>query len=271
VRPRERIKLHPGPIVLLTDFGLSEPYVGQMKGAVISRAPGIRIVDLCHNVAPYNIAQAGFFLATSRAYFPEGAVFAAVVDPGVGTGRRIVLLEARGQYFLAPDNGLLAPLLREGESARVWDVTPARASDASATFHGRDIFAPLAARLASGVLPEELGNEISLSGLVRLPSIEPVRTRGGVRAMALHVDRFGNCVLNLPCAAWAGPLLEGIRLRLISPVERRLVPVATYDDIEAGSVGILKGSQGHLELAVRRGSAAAELGIAPGDAVVIDF
>ena len=261
----------PRTIVLLTDFGLSDAYVGQMKGVIHSHAPGAAIVDLCHQVEPFNILQAGFFLAASHPHFPGGAVFVSVVDPGVGGDRRIVLLEKHGQFFLAPDNGLLTFLLQQSGPSLSRDVTPARSGDASATFHGRDIFAPLAARLAGGAPSTQIGEECELESLVRLPEAEPMPTPEGVSATVLHVDRFGNCLLNLENEAWGGRIFQCQRLAITvsgaSP--RSLCPAYTYERLERGQLGVIKGSQGFLELAMNRKSAAAELNLTPGGAVSV--
>lgn len=259
----------PRQVVLLTDFGLADPYVGQMKGVLLSHAPEAIVVDLCHHVEPFNVLQAGFFLASSHAHFPEGAVFAAVVDPGVGGERRIVLLEMHHQFFLAPDNGLLAFLLQRGGPFLARDVTPPWRREASATFHGRDLFAPLAARLANGTPSWQLGEELNPHALVRPHWAEPLPTEDGVSAVVLHVDRFGNCLTNLDWQTWAAPVFKAKSLSLTAPSVRPLVPAFTYERLEPGSLGIIKGSQGYLELAMNKRAASAELGLASGDAVTI--
>jgi hypothetical protein len=262
----------PRQIVLLTDFGHLDPYVGQMKGVLLSHAPEARIVDLCHQVKPFNILQAGFFLAASHAHFPEGTVFVAVVDPGVGGDRRIVLLEKHHQFFLAPDNGLLTFLLQRGGPFLFRDVTPPWRREASATFHGRDLFAPLAARLANDTPSWQLGEEGNPHSLIRLPGAEPSPTPEGLASTVLHVDRFGNCLLNLETEAWGTQVFKSKNLALMVPADlatRSLHPVFTYERLEPGHVGIIRGSQGFLELAMNQQSAATELDLSPGDAVSI--
>lgn len=255
--------------VLLTDFGLLDPYVGQMKGMLLTHAPEARIVDLCHQVEPFNILQAGFFLASSRSWFPEGTVFVSVVDPGVGGDRRIVLLEKFRQFFLAPDNGLLTFVLLQGGPSRVRDVTPPWRRDASATFHGRDLFAPLAARLLNETPASHLGEEVNPHSLARLPGTEPDRADDAVSAMVLHVDRFGNCILNLETGEWAPVLFKANTPSLASPVSVPLVPALTYEKLGADEIGVIKGSQGFLELSMNQQSAAARLGLKPGDGLTI--
>ena len=252
----------PRSVVLLSDFGLIDPYVGQMRGTIARLAPAARILDLTHGVTPFNLPQAGYFLAASAPHFPEDAVFVAVVDPGVGTDRRIVAVERRRQIFLAPDNGLLDLVLQGGESLRVFDLTPDAITlgRASATFQGRDVLAPLAARLALGEPPADLGTAMDPAGLVRSPWGRPVSENGGVAAQGLHVDRFGNCVLNLR-QDFALPAGEA---RLVAPQALPLRRVRTYADLAEGQVGLLLGSQGFLELARFMGSAASFLGLEPG-------
>jgi S-adenosylmethionine hydrolase len=259
----------PAPVVLLTDFGLSDPYVGQMKGSLLSHAPEARIVDLSHQVEPYNILQAGFYLAASRAHFPPGTVFIAVVDPGVGGDRRIVLLEKFGQRFLAPDNGLLGLTAASGGPGILRDVSPPWRGQSSATFHGRDLFAPLAARLVRGESPHALGEEVNPHSLVRLPGCEPVRTPERVRATVLHVDHFGNCILNLDIPGWQASLAKARHLSMTSGQTSGLRPAVTYSSLEPGEVGIIAGSQGYLELAMNQDSAAARLGLTPGNTLDI--
>lgn len=261
----------PRDIVLLTDFGLADPYVGQLKGALLRHAPHARILDLCHQVEPFNILQAAFFLGVSRQWFPEDSVFVSVVDPGVGGDRRIILMEKHGQFFLAPDNGLVSFVMQRGGASRVRDVTPAWRRDASATFHGRDIFAPLAARLAGDASPSELGDEVNPHSLARLLGVEPTRAGERIEATVLHVDRFGNCITNLDVASWTPVLFKSRTPSLVVPAVRELFPVVTYEKLAPGELGLIKGSQGYLELAVNQQSAAALLGLSSGAGVTISL
>lgn len=243
-------------IVLLTDFGHADPYVGQMKGTLLRLAPAAPVVDLCHEVRPHCILQAGFLLEASRPHFPEGSIFLAVVDPGVGSERPILLARLGGQLFLAPDNGLLSFL--HGQGASWWRVD-ADTSQASRTFHGRDVFAPLAARLALGADPDALGQAVDPGSTERLEQTWAEAGGGRLDCAVLHVDRFGNCLLNVHIEAmpslgenWA--LDDG----------RNVARVSTYADLTPGQVGLLAGSQGVMELAVNGGSCAGLLGLAPG-------
>ncbi len=250
------------PVALLTDFGLSDPYVGQMRGVLARLAPAAQVLDLTHGVAPFNLPQAAYFLAASAPHFPEDTVFVAVVDPGVGTDRRIVALERRGQIFLALDNGLLGLILTGPEPVRAFDLTPDALAlgRSSATFQGRDLMAPLAARLALGETPAVLGLAMDPSGLERGSWSSPAPGQNRVMAHVLHVDRFGNCALNLRENA----AVPAQGLRLLLPAPKPLRRVRTYADLDQGEIGLLSGSQGFLELALYMGSAARSLGINPG-------
>jgi len=245
-------------IVLLTDFGLQDPYVGQMKGVLLGLAPQARIVDLCHEVAPQNVGQAGFLLEASYRHFPAGSVFVAVVDPGVGSDRAILLARFADRFFMAPDNGLLSFLPAE---ETVWWHVRTDAAEASRTFHGRDIFAPLAARLAAGIAPERLGEPVPPDQTTRAASDFAEIKAGILQGVVQHVDHFGNCLLNVsanahvPGRVWT--LDDG----------RTVAEAATYSDLQPGTVGLLAGSQGVMELAANCASCARILGLSPGSRI----
>jgi S-adenosyl-L-methionine hydrolase (adenosine-forming) len=262
-----------GTIALLTDFGLDDPYVGQLKGVLRALAPGCACLDISHGVRPHGILQASFFLAASRPFFPPGTVFLTVVDPGVGTQREVALVQAHDQLFLAPDNGLVTLVLSGAAPARAWLLDPAFASGttASATFHGRDIFAPLAARLASGEDPQRFGRTVPPERLTRLAAAVPVQEGPRLSCTVLHVDRFGNAILSLTRQSWEKTLFATPSLTLRSPAIAPVVPSPTYARIPAGSIGLVPGSQGHLELAMDRRAAAAELGLDIGTETVLDL
>jgi len=257
-------------IALLTDFGIREPYAAQMRGVILGSCPEAILADVTHDVEPYNLAQAAFFLASTRAWYPSGTIFAAVVDPGVGSERRVALLEKFGQFFIAPDNGLLSLLLAEPGPARAFDISGFTGpGPVSGTFHGRDIMAPAAAHLAKGGRPEDLGPALRPPDLTRMDWAEPRERPGGVEAAVLHVDRFGNCLLNLPVDPWAGRLAgwPGLSLRL--PARQELRPVASYADLGPSETGLLAGSQGYMELCRNRADAARSLGLTSGMSVVL--
>src|SRR6187402_3500749 len=191
-----------GIITLTTDFGAREPFVGIMKGVMLGHAPHLRFIDMAHEVSAFQPVEAGFWLARALRYFPAGTLHVAVVDPGVGTPRALLVALSGEQALLAPDNGLLAPLAARGKIDRVIQVDNARlvkfgVSDVSATFHGRDIFAPLAAAIAAGRCdPADLGPETTTFSLEGWPPTTP-RADGGVAGVVVAVDRFGNLISNI--------------------------------------------------------------------------
>lgn len=252
-----------GLVTLLTDFGLRDTYVGVMKGVLFRDAPALRAaVDLTHAVPPQDVRSAAFHLGQAWRWFPAGTVHVAVVDPGVGSGRRILVARQDGHAFLAPDNGLLDPLLGPDASVRALDVarhalSPGRRP--SRTFHGRDVFAPVAARLASGLDPDEAGPPAGER--VRL-ELAPPEDRGaeGIRGCVVCVDHFGNLVTNLPRELLAG----GAGRWELEAAGRRAPLVGTYAEAERGELLALVDSYELVELAVRDGSAAERLGLGTG-------
>lgn len=257
-----------GLITLLTDFGDADTYVGQVKGALLTVSPSVRWVDLTHRVPPQDVRVGAFLLWTAVAAFPPGTVHLAVVDPGVGSARRAVAARsAAGHLFVGPDNGLLGPAIDAlGGLAAAVELTepsfwgPRRSS----TFHGRDLFAPVAAHLASGTPLERLGR--ALTAVERPFTFPPPRREGGLLVgEVLHVDTYGNLVTNLPAAE----LPARFRARL-GEVEISGAPHAHYQAVAPGESLALVGSAGLLELSVRDGSAAAALGAGRGAVVVIE-
>ncbi len=196
-----------GLVALTTDFGLADPYVGLMKAVLLARTPTARIVDLTHGIPAQDVRVASFLLARSFAYFPSGTVHVGVVDPGVGRVRRALVVEAHGQCFVGPDNGLFSRVL--GADARVFELDVERFAlpHPSRTFHGRDVFAPAAAAIAGGLAPQRAGRrEITDPVLLTPGAVE--RHDGGTRVVAsvLFVDRYGNAVLDLGPETLEGPL-----------------------------------------------------------------
>jgi len=249
-------------IALTTDFGADDVFVGVMKGVILSINPSAHIVDLTHGIAPFGVVEAAYKLAQAVPYFPCGAVHAVVVDPGVGSGRRIVAVCARGGLFVAPDNGVLTCVMRDGVEQAV-EVRERRywLCEVSSTFHGRDVFAPVAAHLSRGIPLDELGPPAS--DLVTLDLPEPVcAPDGSILGEVLWTDRFGNLVTNIPAALvargeWSVLLGESS----VGSLRR------TYADVEPAQPVAMVGSFGHLEIAVRLDSAARRFGAGPGAAV----
>lgn len=259
---------HAPLVALLTDFGLSDPYVGQMHAVLASHAPGLRILDLCHGVPAHDIAAGAFFLAASLPWLPPGSVTCAVVDPGVGGPRRIVGLSSRDRLILAPDNGLLTLVLAHGAADAAW-VFPVPDA-AAATFHGRDVFAPLAAALACGASAASLGQPVPTGSLQTLSGLTPGRDGPHIRCRVLHADRFGNLVLTLPVTPWL-PVLDAAPGLVLSPPGLALRRARTYADIPPGALGLVAGSQGYFELAAHAAPAASLAGLTPGQGVTISL
>ena len=255
-------------ITLTTDFGLRDPFVGVMKGRILARAPAASVVDLSHDIVAHWPAEAGFWLAHCHQYFPSGTVHVAVVDPGVGTARAIAMVEAAGQVFLAPDNGLLAPLIARHSQARCWHLDPAQfprlgIGRTSATFHGRDIFAPLAAELATGrVTVAEVG--VPVPDLVPGWVDESLVTAEQASGVIITIDHFGNLISNIEGSdieRWVEPYVYLGALAL--PLRR------TYGEVQPGTALALINSFGVLEIAVAEGRASDVLGLSRGAPLVV--
>ena len=261
-------------IALLTDFGLDDPYVGQMKGMLAAHAPGSLIIDVSHGVEPFCISQGAFFLAAAMEHFPPDFVFVTVIDPGVGSARRIIAAEFGQRIVLAPDNGVLELAeTRFSGTMIVTDLSEAAAKiHSSATFHGRDIFAPLAASIACGTSLSSLGPKLPLRKIVRSGLNKPVWLEDGVETTVLHKDRFGNLVLNIPDTQTLPERMTIPEEHLLSCNDASCVKrVCCYAELEPGATGLLAGSQGYYELALNRGAASEMLGLEPGDVLTLKF
>ena len=255
-------------VALLTDFGSRDYYVGAVKGAVLAGCPEASVVDITHELPRHDVAAAAFSLAAAHRSFPAGTVFVAVVDPGVGTERRAVAIEADGYRFVGPDNGIFTLILAEHPKARVREIRNARLlpKEVSATFHARDVFAPVAAHLASGAAIAELGPAVRDPVVFALPAVRRL-SRSEWEAAVVDVDGFGNLTTNLSREDLAGILstLGGDPTKLVVVVEGVVLPlVRTYADVAEGEPCALMGSSGRLEIAVHRDSAARLLGAPKG-------
>ncbi len=253
-------------VVLMTDFGLGDTYVGQMKGVILSLAPAAPIIDLTHAITPQNIAQGTFLLGKSTPYFPDGTIFVAVVDPGVGTSRKAIAVETARHIFLAPDNGLLTSIFQAGEVKRCVTITnehymlPSRSS----TFHGRDVFSPVAAHLASGVTVEELGPEIDPSTCTRipLPGCQSRDDGASWEGSIICTDHFGNLITSLD-----SDVLDRSKKWIIHAGKYQLPVCGTYGDVAERQPLAYTGSSGMIEIAIRNGNAAKMLGLNDGEPV----
>src|SRR5689334_21471102 len=241
-------------ITLLTDFGTADGYVGEMKGVLLSRVGDASVVDITHDIPAQDVDAARLTVARVWRRFLPGTVHLVVVDPGVGTDRAALAVESDDRFLVGPDNGVLSPALLITVARAVRLEVPA---DSSATFHGRDVFAPAAASLASGARLTELGEPLSQPKIRRTP--EPTRIGDGALAgEVIRIDRFGNAITNL----------VGLRAGTVEAAGRTLMLRRTYGEVAPGSPVAIVGSMGLIEIAVRDGSAARVLGLTRGDSVV---
>jgi S-adenosylmethionine hydrolase len=292
----------PSILTLTTDFGQADGYVGTMKGVILSLAPLAQLVDLSHEIAPGDIAAGAFVLYQSSRYFPLGTIHLAVIDPGVGTARRPMLLQTAQGFFVGPDNGLFSYVLCEALArASDWHGTPENVPAAlhpafdlkkalasvspdslpkayhlnnpaywlagpSATFHGRDIFAPVAAHLAAGAAPHDFGTPLALDALVLLPALAPTLTAEAIQGRVVACDRFGNVITNVASGLLAAlGAMRGIEIRI--GAHHFTCVQQTYGAVASREPLALINSAGLLEVAVRDGNAAQVLGVSVGEGV----
>ncbi len=237
-------------VAFLSDFGSRDAFVGIVKGVMLSRCAGLSIVDICHEVLSQNVEQGAYLLGTCSGFFPAGTVFLAVVDPGVGGQRRALAVAGRDYFYVGPDNGLFSRLWTRDEIQLAIEIQPSQYTLAgvSATFHGRDLYAPVAAHLAAGLDIRALGQPCA--ELVRLPSVARDWGNANNELQVIHVDSFGNLITDLSQQDDNPPLL-GVQ------AGDTLIPlVRTYGDVPAGEPLAYWGSSGHLEVGVNCGSAA---------------
>jgi S-adenosylmethionine hydrolase len=263
-----RARLQP-VVSLLTDFGLMDPFVAEMKGVILSICPDANLIDISHLVEKFNVRMGAFLLAAATPYFPHGTVHLAVVDPGVGSKRQAIVIETIKYLFVGPDNGLMIPAATIDGILHVYHLTNRSLlrDDISSTFHGRDIFASAAAHLACGTAPKECGAEVKSYAK---PEFTKTTLKGRtVACSVLYVDSFGDVITNLPQAELSKLNLKlGAKIPLA--VGRRSVSarfVQTYSDLNRGEIGILTGSHGFLELACREASAAKRVRVRRGSVV----
>jgi len=262
-------------ITLLTDFGEEDWFVGSMKGVIASICPGARTVDITHRISPGDIRRGALILRCAYRYFPRGTVHLAVVDPGVGSDRAVLVVRGGGYIFVAPDNGLLSYVLTDLKEKAIFhaireDLFRDEISD---TFHGRDIFAPLAARLAGGLPAEKVGPPNSQPVILSTPVVRPT-TDGYQLVEIIGMDRFGNCVTalaqNLPDQSPGSDHPSALQLT-INDHCLHIPLVNSYAAVENGKLLAVWGSCGFLELAVNGGNAAQQLGLQVGDMVKVEF
>jgi S-adenosyl-L-methionine hydrolase (adenosine-forming) len=256
-------------ITFTTDFGLSDHFVGTMKGVVAGIAPAARVIDISHDIANFNVTEAAFVIAEAWPYFPKRTIHVVVVDPGVGSSRRPILAEAGGHFFVAPDNGVLSMVFdATAHKVRVISNPKFMRPEISRTFHGRDVFAPAAAHLARGAKTGAFGkltNDYCRTGIPR-----PSRIRkGGWRGAIIKVDRFGNLITNFAAREFAGINARPFEMRAGAQRIHRLA--LTYAETGIGDLFVIAGSAEYLEIAANQASAAALLGCSAGAPVELDL
>jgi S-adenosylmethionine hydrolase len=257
-------------VTLTTDFGEDSPYVAAMKGVLLAINPAARLVDLSHQIPPQDVRHAAFFLAAAVPYFPPGVIHVVVVDPGVGSERALLYVEVQGHRLLAPDNGCWTLLAAGGVGApavirlaepRYWR------QPVSATFHGRDILAPVAGHLSLGIDPETLGPRVEEWVRLDMPSPQP--GKNSWTGEVVFVDHFGNLITNIPAESLGAVPHPESRLTVGKKSIRRFCWVRTYSEAKPGTLVALISSTGMLEIAVNQGNAARRLGAAVGTPVTV--
>ena len=256
-------------ITLTTDFGLRDEYAGLMKGVIKSINPMVPVVDLTHHIPPQNVRWAAHLIYYSFRYFPAGSIHVIVVDPGVGSSRQIKLMETAGHYFLFPDNGVITKIVNSYKPDEIWEINNTRyfLEDISSTFHGRDIFAPVAAHLSANVEPVDLG--LRTDELYTLDIPEPRVGEDKLAGHVIHVDQFGNLITNIE-----EKLMRKLHTRyrdiVIEIGGRRIHGLSkAYIKVREGDLLATLGSKGLLEVSVNQGDASSYLGLGEGDEVEV--
>lgn len=253
-------------ITLLTDFGTADYFVAAVKGVILTSNPLVSLVDITHEIPPQDIEAGAFALLTCYRDFPKGTVHVAVVDPGVGSSRRAIVVKAGSHYFVGPDNGLFSYVLDREPKHKTFLITKSKyfREAGSSTFHGRDLFAPVAAALAEGVKPREFGPRIEDE--VRLAPLTPVTRDGEIEGRIINVDHFGNCVTNFTSSDV--PDGSQLTLRVNEKVVAAFRQFYADENESKDQIFAIWGSAGFLELSVNGGSAAERLGAKRGDPVI---
>lgn len=251
---------------LTTDFGLKDPYVAEMKAAILSLYPAAQIIDITHDVNKFNIRTGAYVLASAASYFPAGTIHVAVIDPGVGSQRRPIIIQTEKGFFVGPDNGLLNLAAEKQGIKEVWEITSGHLmlNRVSSTFHGRDIFAPAAAHLANGVPLGEFGPVIG--DIMRPTFTKVIKDKGKLEGEVLHVDSFGNIITNIDERSFDYSRRPTVQIEL-PKCKLQLKLSKTYTDVKLHQPLMLIGSQGYLEIAVNQGNAADQLQVKPGDKI----
>ena len=267
--PARRVSVSASPVItLLTDFGLKDYFVPAVKGVILGVNPEAHIVDITHEIPEHDIEAAAFTILAVAGSFPEGTIHLAVVDPGVGSSRKPLLILSGGQFFVGPDNGLFSYVMKD--DAVVYELTNTDyfRQPLSQTFHGRDVFAPVAAALSTGIKPETLGKRIE--EWVTLPPLKPKKLRDGLEARVIQIDRFGNCITNLTPADIHAEEIGSITQ--IKVGRKRIDSFRHFygDNARGGKKPFaIWGSAGFLEISAENNSAAELLGVKRGQRLIV--
>lgn len=257
-------------ITLMTDYGTRDSFVASVKGIILKTNPQAGIVDITHEIAPQDIWEAAFTLREAHAHFPKGTIHMAVVDPGVGSGRRPIIVVTESYYFVGPDNGLFSLIYRDAERLRVHHITASHyfLANPGPTFHGRDIFAPVVAALAKGVPSGSFGEEITDFVKLNVPQVK--RTETGLEGHVVHIDRYGNLITNIQYRDIQSLIPEGGKAGAVSVAVggKEIRGLKNfYAEAAPGEPGIILNSNGHLEIFLFRQNARAALSLKRGETV----
>lgn len=253
-------------ITLLTDYGITDSYVAEVKGAILKINPEATIIDISHDVGNYDISSGAFHMTRSAPYFPEGTIHVGVVDPGVGSTRKGIIIKAKNMWFVGPDNGLMAPAADRIGFEQAWEITnlemlPSKVSD---VFDGRDVFGPTGALLSKGVSPDEIGTKID--EIIRLPYYQPEIVGDVIHGNVIHIDGFGNTVTNITYETLKLIGVDSKALfKLIVDDKEHIIPyVRRFSAVEKGELLLLVAGGGYLEISVNQGNARELLGMSEG-------
>ena len=258
------------PITLTTDFGYRDEYVGVIKGVILSINKGIPIVDLVHDVAPQNIRQAAKIINNNYKYFPDGTVHVGIVDPGVGSSRRMLAIQRDTHFFVGPDNGIFTPIIDGEETLEIYSIENRKLflKNISNTFHGRDIMAPVAARLASGMSIAQVGPKIQQETCRRISLKDPVLQPNGVTGEVVSIDNFGNIRTNIT-KPYLNKIIIGDKPQITIKSYVLGFSEGSYEDLADNIPTALINSSGEVEISVKKGSAAKVLNIGKGERVFV--
>jgi S-adenosylmethionine hydrolase len=260
-------------ITLLTDFGESDPYTGAMKGVILSICPKARIIDLSHNIQKHNIREGALYLRSVAKYFPKNTIHLVVVDPGVGSSRKPLIIQSRNYFFVGPDNGVLSLAALEDGVPKIVEIsnTAYFLKPVSSTFHGRDIFAPIAAHLAVNRSIEKFGSEIGKWVQLEIPKVKIDGNK--IYGEIIHIDRFGNVITNIPQEIFQRLQKSAIKFIQIqiNQFDSKIKLCTSYDQGGLGEILVIFGSSNLLEIAKNQDSAAAALNVQLNDKILVEL